>query len=467
MNCSFNKFKNKIIIEVLIKSIVIGVSFGLITFTVPFTYFKATGLEYSLLYLILIALGVWLVISGLLFIILKPSKKKIAKRIDKSLNLNEKVQTMIEYEKEDNFMINLQREDTLDILSKISVKNLSMKFGVFFFLIIGIATISCVTAFAVPAYEEPPIVTPPDTEIEVDDWTVQAIKDLIEEVKAASINEGLKTKYIDELNGLIESIEGKTLLESEIKELVNKVISNVLLEADKVNTNNEVYSTLIVSTVFPIQELAKRIDMLKYYEIEAAIATLDNFINGSEAAIIELDIDFGKLLKESNLNKEDELYKSLIALGDAINDCAKSSSIFADVKEVVKVHGPIVAQIIEVQAENQNIANKIEKTLKELFNIIDENTDLEGGKGEGQEDDDDKNNLPNNNSGGAGTGEVLFGSDDKFFDPEKGEVVYGDVYTKYFGDIIGKFADGVISEELRDFFNHYFDILQGDLEDQA
>jgi hypothetical protein len=342
-----------------------------------------------------------------------------------------------------------------------------MKFGVFFFLIIGIATISCVTAFAVPAYEEPPVVTPPDPEIEVDDWTVQAIKDLIEEVKASAINEGLKTKYIDELNGLIESIDGKTLLESEIKELVNKVISNVLLEADKVNTNNEVYTTLIVSTVFPIQELAKRIDKLKYTEIEAAIATLDNFINGNKAAIAELDIDFGTLLKESNLNKEDELYKALISLSDAINECAKAPNIFTAVKEVIKVHGAKVADIVEVQAENQNIANHIEKTLKDIFNIVDETTDLVGGEGEGQDSDDDKNNLPTNNSGGAGTGEVLFGSDDKFFDPEKGEVIYGDVYTQYFGDIVGKFADGVIPEELREFFNHYFDILQGDLEDQA
>ena len=131
-------------------------------------------------------------------------------------------------------------------------------------------------------------------EVEIDNWTVQAIKDLIEDVKASTIEEGLKTKFIDQLNWLVESIDGKTLLESEIKTLVDKVIDNVLLETDKVNTNNEVFQVLIVSTVIPIEELAKRIDMLKPDEVEAAIATIDNFINGTKDAISELDLEFGE-----------------------------------------------------------------------------------------------------------------------------------------------------------------------------
>lgn len=467
MNYSFDKFKNKIILEVLIKSIAIGLSLGLIAFSIPYTYFKVTGTEYNLLYIILIPLGVWIVVSGLLFLILKPSKKKIAKRIDKSLNLNEKVQTMIEYENEDNFMINLQREDTLDILSKMSIKSLSMKFGVLFFLICGIAALSCVTAFAVPAYEEPPVELPPDNPVEIDDWTIQAIKDLIAEVEEANINKNLKTKYIAELNGLITAIDGKTLLESEIKELVNKVISVVQLELDKVNTNNEVYTILKESSTGAIEQFALQINLLNPEKVETSLDVIINLINGNKEAITELSPEFGGLLKSSNLNKEDELYVALVNLADAINACAKEDNIFEAVKTAVRTNGSKVVEIVEVQAQNKYIADHIETTLKDIFDIVDEDSDLGGGSGEGQENNDNKNNLPTNNSGGAGTGEVLYGSDDKFFDPEKGEVNYGDVYTKYYGDIVGKFADGVIPEELRDYFDRYFDILQGDIEDQA
>ena len=56
----------------------------------------------------------------------------------------------------------------------------------------------------------------------------------------------------------------------------------------------------------------------------------------------------------------------------------------------------------------------------------------------------------------------IFGyyGDIQFFD-----VVYGDVITDYYGDIDGKFKDDKIPEDLKDFFNHYYDILFGDLED--
>lgn len=467
MNYSFEKFRNKILLEVLVKSLTIGLSLGLIFFTVPYIYYKVTGNDYSILYLILISIGVFVIVSGIIYLILRPSKKKIAKRIDKSLNLNEKVQTMVEYEKEDNFMINLQRENTLDILSNISVKSLSMKFGVFFFLIVGIAMTSCITAVAVPPYEETPIVVPPEPPVEVDNWTIQAIKDLIEDVKLASMDESLRTKYIAELNSLIESIDGKSLLQSEINTLVKKVISNVLLELDKVNTNNEVYTVLKESGSSVIEQLALQINLLNTEKIETALDVVINFVNGSKAAIEELEQEFGALLRKSNINKEDELYKALIGVADAVNECADEKDLFTAVKVAVRSSGAKLIAVVAVQEENQNIATHIETTLKEIFGIVDESDDLIGGEGQGQDKEDNKNNLPVNNAGGAGTGEVLFGSDDKFFDPEKGEVIYGDVYTKYYGDIIGKFADGVIPEELRDYFDHYFDILQGDLEDQA
>ena len=50
MEYSFNKFKNKILLEVLIKSSTISISLGLIVFMVPYTYYKVTGIKYNQLY---------------------------------------------------------------------------------------------------------------------------------------------------------------------------------------------------------------------------------------------------------------------------------------------------------------------------------------------------------------------------------------------------------------------------------
>ena len=51
---------------------------------------------------------------------------------------------------------------------------------------------------------------------------------------------------------------------------------------------------------------------------------------------------------------------------------------------------------------------------------------------------------------------------DAFFDPEKGVVVYGDVITGYYGDILGKLNEGLLDESLREYFEHYYDMLLGD-----
>ena len=131
---NFNKFKNKIVLEILLKCIVTGFSVGLIVFSIPLIYIKVKGIEFNVIYLVLIALAVMLVITGLGYLILRPNKIRIAKRLDKEFNMNQKVQTMVEYETEDGFMIELQREDTLNILDDISVKKLSMKFSLLLIL---------------------------------------------------------------------------------------------------------------------------------------------------------------------------------------------------------------------------------------------------------------------------------------------------------------------------------------------
>ena len=182
---NFNKFKNKIVLEILLKCIVTGFSVGLIVFSIPLIYIKVKGVEFNVIYLVLIALAVMLLITGLGYLILRPNKLRIAKRLDKEFKMNEKVQTMVEFENEEGFMIELQRENTLNILSGISVKNLSMRFSIVLLILLILSCACGVTAFAIPSHEDIPTVETPEPTYEVDDWTVLAIKNIIEKVKKA------------------------------------------------------------------------------------------------------------------------------------------------------------------------------------------------------------------------------------------------------------------------------------------
>lgn len=466
MRENFNKFKVKIIIEVLIKSLLYGFCIGLLSIAVPLIIIKLKKIDFEVLYLIIIGINVMSIASGLIFLIFKPNDKKIAIRLDKELNLNQKVLTMIEFEQSENDMVILQRENTNDILSKISLKNLTMKFSVFLFVFIAIALSFTITAFAIPNESNPGPVGPPpivDPDYDADDWTIQAIQDLIEEVQAADINTNLKTKYVDSLNQLIEVIMDATK-ESQMKEYVLSTIDNVLLELDKTNTNNEIYLVLRESTYTLVYTLGGEINNYNLVNVENALSSFRILISGSSQAITELDKDFGSLIKKSQLDLKEELVASIIKFSDAINNCAKENDVNSAVINAINTHVPSVINALTKQKNNQEIANLIENRLLTIFGLHendDDNNDDDVNPGNNSTDDTGK--LPPNQtgSGGMGTGEVLFGGNDSFFDPENGEVKYGDVITAYYGLVVGRIEEGIIEEDLREMFNYYFDILFG------
>ena len=474
---SYIKFKKKIVLEVLIKTLAISLSLGLISFSVPFLYYKTKGIEYNLLYLILISIGVCLVTFGLLFLILKPNDVKVAKRLDKELKLNEKVQTMIEYKDKDELMISVQREDTLNILSKTSIKNISMKFGIIFFIIIILSMSLTVTSLVIPGYEEPEHVhefidgvcscgklEEVEPDYNLDNWTVKAILELIEEVKKSSMNDELKQKYISKLNSLITDLETITS-EKDVKALVESTIKYIEVELDKVNTNNEVYTILKESNFNVILQIALQINLLKPNELKLLLESVIITISGSSPAINELRPEFLDLLTESNLDKEDNLYKALVTYAEAINNCADrdpSVDVNDRVIEAVRNNLQPIVDEITYQAENKRVAVVVIDGLEAIFKLNDvEIEDSEIDKLPGNEEDDNKQNNQSG-QGGLGTGDYLFGSDDLFFDSEKGIIKYGDVYFEYYGDLLSKFEDGTLPEELREFFDYYFGILGGD-----
>lgn len=475
MKESFNKFKKKILIEALIKSIVISSCIGLIIFSIPYIYVDIKNIEINGLYLYLIATFVTLISFGLLFLIFRPTDIKVAKRLDRELKLNEKVQTMIEYENEDSFMVKLQKENTLNILSNIPLKKLSMKFGIMFFVTIMLACSLCVGVVALSIKEETPIVEPDDPDLPVDpdydldNWTIVAILEIIKEVKASTITESLKTKYVTELEGLIKGLEDATK-ESEMLALVNGVIDTVQLELDKVNTNNEISTVLKESGAHDIVDLALQIELLDATKVRDLIDEFIIIISGSKEAIIELDDDFRIVLKESNLNRNDALVDAIFKLSEDIKGCENSSSINSDITAIVLKAKEEIAMLISHQAENKKIADYIESELKNIFGLNEGNIDDPTHSGSGNPNIEDPNQnikLPDGPAdGGLGKGEILFGSNDAFFDPEKGLVEYGDVITSYYGALVGKFNDGTIPEELKEFFEQYYEILFGIEEDE-
>lgn len=465
---SFNKFKIKILIEKLLKSIFIGLSISLLVFSIPLIYIKLKGIEFKIIYLLLLSNLAFVLVTGLVFLILKPNKMKVAKRLDKELNMNEKVQTMIEFENEEGFMIELQREDTLNILSNTSVKKLSLRVSIIGIILLVVSFASCITAVAIPKYTEPTQTVIPtiDPTYEADDWTIVAIRNIIAEVNASKADDSLKTKYVSMLEALIVELENNIDTESKLKSYVTEMISDILIELDKINTNNEVFMVLKDSTNSLVTSLAVEINLLDTADIRKQIENISALIYGSKEAIEEFHNDFGVILRSSNLNKEDELYKTLFKLYEDIYVAKDAENVRDAVDAAIYNNIENILSVVNLQAENYRIAHYIEFELNAIFGL---NEPTKEPTDEGDEDiitenpyEEDKKEDENiNNSGGLGSGDVLFGSDDAFFDPEKGIVEYGDVITMYYGEILGKLNEGILDESVREFFERYYDMLLG------
>lgn len=473
---NFNKFKKKIFLEALIKSLVVSISTGIVVFSVPYIFIKVKEIEFNLLYLILIALGVVLVLFTILFLIFKPNNKTAAIRIDNDLKLNEKVQTMVEYQNEDQYVVRLQKENTLNILGSIPLKQLSFKFGVMFFVLIALAFSMCVTVVALNVFEEDVEIIEPidpdlddDPDYDLDNWTIVAILEIIEKVEGSALDASLKVKYVNKLKELITLLESATK-ESEMVKLVVDVIDYVQYELDKVNTNNEIYTVLRETASNHVKDLAIQFEILNVEDIEKLLNNFVALINGTSDAIISLHDEFGILLQSSSLDRTDSLVSKIIEFSDEIYKCAVKPNVNEAVKEVVANLVPSIMVDVRIQATNKNVTDYVEQSLRNIFGINENNEVEDGYQGsEGNidvEDPDPIDPVDPNASGGLGTGEVLFGSDDAIFDPEKGSVIYGEVITKYYGELVGKFDEGSIPSELKEFFEVYFSELFGDLNEE-
>lgn len=472
MQDGYLKFKKKIMLEVLIKSLSFSIALGLIVFSSPLIYFKLKEIKFNLLYLILISVGVIVLSFIIIYLILKPSEKKIAKRIDKQLDLNEKVQTMYEYKDSEGVIVNIQRENTLSILSNTSIKKLSMKFSVFLIAFLFIACGACVTALALPTEKEDVVITPEPEEPEdppydADDWTKKALIDLIKYVEEYEFNESLKTKYLDKLNYLLNNVDNLDTIDKMLEVVTGIIVYNAI-ELDKTNSNNEIYTILSKSDHLSIKLLAGQINLLNVEKVNNALDNIIITINGSLDALYELDPGFGELLRKSNLDKNDKLISLIFKLSEDLRACDKvpTNELNSAIKNVIsKSSDAILAEIIDQKA-NFDINEYIANQLTIIFNLNaykDDDDESEDKTPEDEEDENDKNQQ--GSQGGLGEGEIKVGSDDLFFDSEKGIVKYGEVIEVYYGLIAGQLEEGVIPEDVRVFFNTYFDKLFGDLKE--
>lgn len=204
--------------------------------------------------------------AGLFVLLHRISARKLAKRLDNTFELREKVQTMIAFEDSQEPMAVLQREDTLEKLSQIPTKKLPFARLWVYTLLPALALSLMVTALACPTRVEEPDHGPVEPPRDITDWEWKALDSLIDYVIHSEADENImKPKTLSALRNL-KSLLQNGVSESSLQSFVKTVttqVRNIEIEASgqegisehQKQLNNEVCTKVVdeLCSIFGIE----------------------------------------------------------------------------------------------------------------------------------------------------------------------------------------------------------------------
>lgn len=297
------KLKREAVLKSLLLALVVGFALSAIVSIVSFATAR------NMLWIALVVLGVSTAGLSVLFYykLYRPSVKTTAERVDE-VGLEERVITMVQFEGEDNAMLNRQRQDAHTALSSVSAKQVKVRLSKVVVIVLAVLAIvsifmmsySTVLANGINSGVDD---NPPEEEeqlSEEDKIIRDMIKALREEIDDAPIDETLRGY----LHKLVDDLENSLKPEDTLEVKVAKIMDT----ADKIHRLIKEY----LSRTTIAQELQKH-DTTK--ELGEAIETED--VDVIADAFQAMYDRIAPLVGEE---KYDELYQTAMDILQSIED---------------------------------------------------------------------------------------------------------------------------------------------------
>ena len=461
MGKGFTKFRRKLGLGAVLRAAVFGLSLGIVTLSALWLYAKMTVAEpdfidYALYGGIVAAIGLLIML-----LILLPTKKRIAKRVDQQLSLGEKTQTMLEFRTDTSPMAALQREDTDRILLETPKSRVKGACTWLFALLPVVAALALVGTILVPAKqppEPPPVI---ENNFAITPWQTQALKDLIEKVKTSDMEAEPKEGVVKQLESLLIKL-GSIKKEPAMKEAVISCIEGIHKAVSEHNTYDLIAQAMFKSPSKNVQDLGGAIDSLQ-------ALLIGDWMNNTQAALLEKTADphtvaagITQALTLSGVDGENEVSIALLAFTvklaalESINEDAVAP-LMTEAEEALDA-------ALYIQAINEEVEDDTIYTLLSIFGIkaseVPEHIFNDPDDPRGEEDYEPEDDPDQIHAGGLGSGEMIFGSDDTIYDPDReAYVTYGEVIGDYYARISELLVDGNLPAELEDALSDYFAIL--------
>ncbi len=448
----------------MLRSVIFGVSMAVIAVAVLGIIDKFTDLQPSYLHYGALAVTAAVVGWSVMILILFPDLKRLAKHLDTSLALGEKVQTMVEFRGQRSAMLAMQRADTDRVLRDTPKKRVKGSCTWLFAVLPAVAVLCMVGTILVPAKapDAPPAVV--DRTWHLTQWEEQSLKDLIREVQESGMEYVPKAATVMELQSLLDELYTVNK-ESVMKQAVVSTIADIHTLVKDHNTYDVLAEALALAPSELMGELADSMLTLDPLLVSETMQDMREALVADPAMATVMVTSLRQAIRIAGIPESNETVIALTALADALEVLPADADSNA-VAALIRAHDETINAALLLQATNEEVEDHVRYTLMSIFGIAkadlpqDLLADLEKEDDPSQGSDEEDREPDKGNSGGAGDGEQLFGSNDTVYDPETEEYVsYGVVLNRYYAKITEMLADGASPEEIEDALNDYYAIL--------
>lgn len=506
MSGNFLKFKKRALVICLLKSILAGLSVGLAVSAVLIFLYNHEVVALLPLSSALIGASVAIAVGVPLFFIIKGTDKTLARQIDESFALNEKVQTMLAYKDEHGAILELQREDADSALAAIKTGALKpRRLWIYIIcLLLGAALLVC-SLVILP--EPEPYVPPVEEPFALTDIQIAALEELIAYVETSEMQSPYRESVALAVADLLAELRLATT-ERERDGALTRAIDAIYDQTDASSAAVELMNALWSgSSLDSVHRLAKAInyyDWPRADESDAFAEALAHFRTG----LIHAD-SIAESADESKMTVEtEELLRttaSSITLAFTVSGISSDDALrtvlarlaTADESDENGVHLYGLDKIAALSAElgYKNMQAELDSSLAlisaDIFSALEQHVantgtgeyamtrisvlfDFELPKFERPEfyettpDDSTPGEDGDNTGGGAGIGgETVYGSDDMVLDPITNTYVeYGTIIDKYYALMFSKTEEGDYTDAEKEAMEKYFAILYGGFDEE-
>ncbi len=466
----FKRFKSKITRDALLKSGLVALGAGLFLVGALGIALRLLGIVLSPLWYVLIGVFVACACFTVVFLTQRPSDVRVARLLDSTLALDERVQTMLAYQACDGAMYDIQREDTERHLSLIPTKTIKFRRLVATILAVVLGASLFTGSLFVP------VVATDDTieETPVTDWERQY---LLEQLRAlvsrvgsdgTFIDDGLKKGMLEELGILISVVEEKDLM-SEMRLAAIDTVIHISQHLAIYNTATPIADLMLTSNTDEIYALGEALASLKSSSVRSAMDALcERFLAASDRALeIEyLTEEIDAYLRASGVDAGDDIYVNYKLLTGALRATSENPTDAAIENAFSSIEETLADELLWQQVNETTVRYAVSK-LYALFSLTDDDfanlgvddsiihpDEIIGGTP--PELDEDELSP----EGGYSEGGTRFASDDEVFYPEENRYAkYSEIISIYFGRFEAQRNDDLYGDILKDILVEYYNSL--------